>query len=127
MLLHGIALDCMVSYAILYCMLLHCWLRCAGCVSQDAYLLHTMLLRRALPILNTQEHPPPPVPHVPYNANTRKIKVRHNFSIFHSIIPCTLKCVDKSADDQFQYLGTTERAQHRSDDHPLLNGRAEVS
>jgi len=46
-----------------------------------------------------EEHPPPPppVPHIPYNANTRKIK----------------------------YLGTTERASPRSDDHPLLNGTGE--
>ena len=41
-------------------------------------------------------------------------------------VKCALKCVDKGADDQFQYLGTTERAQQRSDDYPLLNGRAEV-
>ena len=46
--LHCIALYCIVSYGILwylmtpawYCMLLRCWLWRAGCVSQDAYILH---------------------------------------------------------------------------------------
>ena len=43
--LYCIVLHCIVWYLMLsnsiarYCMLLHCWLRCAGCVLQDAYVL----------------------------------------------------------------------------------------
>ena len=83
--------------------------------------------------LKTQEHPPPPppVPHIPYNANTRKIKV-HQFSFTIQFVPHndwldskrTLNLVDKAS---MQYLGTTERASPRSDDHPLLNGTGEVN
>ena len=34
----------MISYDSIawYCMLLRCWLRCVGCVSQDAYILHNI-------------------------------------------------------------------------------------
>ena len=83
--------------------------------------------------LKKQEHPPPPppVPHIPYNANTRKIKV-HQFSFTIQFVPLndwldskrTLNLVDKAS---MQYLGTTERASPRSDDHPLLNGTGEVN
>ena len=83
--------------------------------------------------LKKQEHPPPPppVPHIPYNANTRKIKV-HQFSFTIQFVPFndwldskrTLNLVDKAS---MQYLGTTERASPRSDDHPLLNGTGEVN
>ena len=36
----------MISYDSIawYCMLLRCWLRRAGCVSQDAYILHNFLM-----------------------------------------------------------------------------------
>jgi len=38
---HCIVWYCMVLYYILrYCMVLHCWLRRAGCISQDTYLLY---------------------------------------------------------------------------------------
>ena len=38
---HCIVWYCMVLYYILrYCMVLHCWLRRVGCISQDTYLLY---------------------------------------------------------------------------------------
>ena len=38
---HCIIWYCMVLYYILrYCMVLHCWVRRAGCISQDTYLLY---------------------------------------------------------------------------------------
>ena len=54
MVLYCTALYCIVSYGILcylivsnsiaqYCTLLRCWLRRAGCVSQDAYILHRLI------------------------------------------------------------------------------------
>ena len=41
---HCIVWYCMVLYYILrYCMVLHCWLQRAGCISQDTYLLYIFI------------------------------------------------------------------------------------
>ena len=36
-------------YMVLYCIVLHSWLRRAGCVSQDAYILHNIVIDMSYP------------------------------------------------------------------------------
>ena len=41
MIFYGIAMYCIKSYGIVWYCIYHYWLRRAGCISQDTYLLHT--------------------------------------------------------------------------------------